>query len=32
LLSQQTVAATADGKALELIKRYSPVIERNRTL
>lgn len=32
LLSQQTVAATADGKALELIKRFSPVIERNRAL
>jgi probable F420-dependent oxidoreductase len=32
LLSQQTVAATADGKALELIKRFGPVIERNRAL
>jgi alkanesulfonate monooxygenase SsuD/methylene tetrahydromethanopterin reductase-like flavin-dependent oxidoreductase (luciferase family) len=32
LLSQHTVAATADGKALELIKRFSPVIERNRAL
>ena len=32
LLSQNTVAATADGEALELIKRFSPVVERNRTL
>jgi probable F420-dependent oxidoreductase len=30
LLSQQTVAATAEGKALELIKRFTPVVERNR--
>ncbi|HZP46060.1 MAG TPA: LLM class F420-dependent oxidoreductase [Candidatus Binataceae bacterium] len=29
LLSQKTVAATADGKALELIKRFTPVVERN---
>jgi probable F420-dependent oxidoreductase len=28
LLSQQTVAATADGKALDLIRRFAPVIER----
>jgi probable F420-dependent oxidoreductase len=28
LLSQQTVAATADGKALELISRFAPVVER----
>lgn len=28
LLSQQTVAATADGKALDLIARFAPVIER----
>jgi probable F420-dependent oxidoreductase len=28
LLSQQTVAATADGKALELIRRFAPVVER----
>jgi probable F420-dependent oxidoreductase len=28
LLSQQTVAATADGKALELIERFAPVVER----
>jgi len=32
LLSQQTVAATADGKALELIKRFTPVVERARGL
>jgi probable F420-dependent oxidoreductase len=30
LLSQQTVADTANGKALELIKRFSGVVERNR--
>lgn len=29
LLSQKTVAATADGKALELIKQFSQVVERN---
>jgi probable F420-dependent oxidoreductase len=28
LLSQETVAATADGKALDLIARFSPVVER----
>jgi len=28
LLSQQTVAATADGKALDLIRRFAPVVER----
>jgi Luciferase-like monooxygenase len=28
LLSQQTVEDTADGKALELIKRFTPVVER----
>jgi probable F420-dependent oxidoreductase len=28
LLSQQTVAATADGKALDLIARFAPVLER----
>lgn len=32
LLSQATVAATANGKALELIKRFAPVVERNRAL
>jgi probable F420-dependent oxidoreductase len=32
LLSQQTVAATADGKALELIKRFTPVVERNQAI
>jgi len=32
LLSQQTVAATADGKALELIKRFTQVVERNASL
>jgi probable F420-dependent oxidoreductase len=32
LLSQNTVAATADGKALDLIKRFTPVVERNRTI
>jgi len=32
MLSQQTVAATADGKALELIKRFTQVVERNRAL
>ena len=32
LLSQQTVAATADGKALEMIKRFTPVVERSRAL
>jgi probable F420-dependent oxidoreductase len=32
LLSQQTVAETADGKALELIKRFTPVVERARAL
>ena len=32
LLSQQTVAETADGKALELIKRYTHVVERARAL
>ncbi len=32
LLSQQTVAATADGKALEMIKRFTPVVERARAL
>lgn len=32
LLSQNTVAATADGQALELIKRFTPVVERNRAL
>ena len=28
LLSQQTVAATADGKALDLVRRFAPVVER----
>lgn len=28
LLSQQTVAATANGKALDLIARFAPVVER----
>jgi len=28
LLSQQAVAATADGKALELVQRFAPVVER----
>jgi probable F420-dependent oxidoreductase len=28
LLSQQTAAATADGKALELITRFAPVVDR----
>jgi probable F420-dependent oxidoreductase len=32
LLSQQTVAETADGKALELIKRFTPVVECARAL
>ena len=32
LLSQQTVADTANGKALELIKRFSGVVERNRAI
>jgi len=32
LLSQQTVAATAEGKALELIKRFTQVVERNASL
>ncbi len=32
MLSQQTVAATADGRALELIKRFSQVVERNSSL
>ncbi len=32
MLSQQTVAATADGRALELIKRFSQVVERNASL
>src|SRR5229473_1132113 len=32
LLSQQTVAETADGKALELIERFTPVVERARAL
>jgi hypothetical protein len=32
LLSQETVAATADGKALELIKHFSQVAERNCAL
>jgi alkanesulfonate monooxygenase SsuD/methylene tetrahydromethanopterin reductase-like flavin-dependent oxidoreductase (luciferase family) len=32
LLSQKTVAATADGQALELIKRFTQVVERNRAL
>ena len=32
LLSQKTVAATADGKALELIKRFTRVVEDARTL
>jgi probable F420-dependent oxidoreductase len=32
LLSQNTVAATADGKALELIKRFTQVVERNHAL
>jgi probable F420-dependent oxidoreductase len=30
LLSQQTVAATADGMALELVQRFAPVVERAR--
>ena len=30
LLSQQAVAATADGKALELVQRFAPVVERAR--
>jgi len=32
LLSQDTVAATAEGKAHELIRRFAPVVERNRAL
>jgi probable F420-dependent oxidoreductase len=32
LLSQKTVAATADGKALELIKRFTQVVERNQAI
>ena len=32
LLSQQTVADTANGKALDLIKRFSGVVERNRAI
>jgi probable F420-dependent oxidoreductase len=32
LLSQQTVEDTADGKALELIKRFTPVVERARAV
>src|SRR5216684_2619881 len=32
LLSQQTVAETADGKALELIKRFTHLVERARAL
>jgi hypothetical protein len=32
LLSQNTVAATADGKALELIEHFTQVVERNRAL
>jgi probable F420-dependent oxidoreductase len=32
LLSQQTVEDTADGKALELIKRFTPVLERARAV
>jgi hypothetical protein len=32
LLSQKSVAATADGKALELIKQFSQVVERNHAL
>ena len=32
LLSQKTVAATANGDALELIKRFSAVVERNRAI
>jgi probable F420-dependent oxidoreductase len=32
LLSQKTVAATAEGKALELIKQFTQVVERNRSL
>jgi probable F420-dependent oxidoreductase len=32
LLSQKTVAATADGKALELIKRFTRVVEDARML
>jgi probable F420-dependent oxidoreductase len=28
LLSQQAVAATADGKALDLVRRFAPVVER----
>ncbi|HJU27784.1 MAG TPA: LLM class F420-dependent oxidoreductase [Candidatus Binataceae bacterium] len=30
LLSQKTVAETAEGKALELIKRFAPAVERAR--
>jgi probable F420-dependent oxidoreductase len=30
LLSQQAVAATADGKALDLAERFAPVVERAR--
>jgi len=32
LLSQQTVEDTAEGKALELIKRFTPVLERARAV
>jgi probable F420-dependent oxidoreductase len=32
LLSQQTVAATADGKALDLITRFAPVVERAQSI
>ncbi len=32
LLSQQTVAATADGRALELIHRFASVVERARAV
>ena len=32
MLSQQTVAATADGGALDLIKRFTRVVERNRAI
>jgi hypothetical protein len=28
LLSQKTVAETADGRTLELIRRFAPVVER----
>jgi probable F420-dependent oxidoreductase len=32
LLSQATVAATAEGKAIDLIRRFAPVVERARSI